>query len=107
VRRADNLTTFMFRSSRNFGNVSVLEPEGSVQAIRRFIFLSEARNVLFKVLTESSNMSVNSTLSRKKIQTYFFCSHVTKQRLNEIKFKIVIKPIRYALFLSPVLLFFH
>jgi hypothetical protein len=40
VCRADNLTTFMCRLSRNSGSLNLLEPQGSVQACNGVAFIN-------------------------------------------------------------------
>ena len=53
MHRADNLTIFISRMSRNFGNFNILEPEGHVQACNAidlkeiYVFVTEScRSVL-------------------------------------------------------------
>jgi hypothetical protein len=77
VCRADNLTTFMYRLSRNFGSLNLLEPYGPVQACTGMAFTYRFEVVFFITFHVSDPYnSTNLTLLRK------MCSSVTHKYLK-------------------------
>jgi len=45
VLRADNLTTFMCRLSRNSGRLNLMEPSGPVQTINEIVSICNIRKI--------------------------------------------------------------
>jgi hypothetical protein len=92
VRRADNLMTFAFRMSRNFGNLNLLEPSGHVQAC--------SADLYYCILTVQSKPAV-PMLSRQPARQKHLCWHYISHfpasdshpghvsRLNTARFEIL------------------
>ena len=92
MRRADNIMTFVFRTSRNFGNLNLLEPLGHVQACSAYLY--------YCILTVQSKPAVpmlSRQPARQKNLCWRYISHFPASdshpghvsRLNTARFEVL------------------